>query len=114
MSLWPENTSKPISVFAPPTASILIYSKVRNSNAVRVQLPGTITYMGDNTWELMASFTLGEYILTVVVDNNPNYYGLSVKTLAEVNLTINQTTIQNDINNLSNKVTTNNSWKAIS
>ena len=114
MSIWPENTTKPITVISPATANISIYSKAKTSTTPRVLLPGTITYMGDDTWELMATFPLGEYVITVIVDGVPNYYGLSVITLDQYDLRINQELLKTAVNDVGKKVITNNSWKAIS
>jgi len=113
MSVWPENTTKPISVFAPSTAMIDIYVKQRTSTAPKTLLPGTISYMGDNTWELMASFPAGEYIINVIVDGTPNYYGLSVIPQNQYDLRINQELIKTSLSTIDKKITTNNSWKAI-
>lgn len=117
MNIWPAGTIKPITIIAPFDSTILVYKRLKETSTPYELLLGEVIYKVENTWELLTSFTTGEYIIKVVISHgdfiDTEYLDLSVRSLAEVNLTINQNLIRDDINTLKNKVTSTNSWKAI-
>jgi len=117
MNIWPANITKPITIIAKETASINVYKRLKETNDPYAALQGTIEYMGNDTWELPATFDVGEYILKIVIIDNgitiPIYLNLSVKTIEEVNLTINQEIIKDQLVELDKRIASTNSWKAI-
>ena len=117
MNIWPANITKPITIIAKESATINVYKRLKETNDPYAALQGTIAYVGNNTWELPAVFNVGEYILKVVVIDNgitiPLYVDLIVKSIEEVDLTINQEIIKDQLVELDKRIISTNSWKTI-
>jgi len=117
MNIWPENTEKVITIIAKETDTINVYSRLKNTADEYVEVTGTLTYRGEDTWELLTSFVKGEYLLKIVISNDtavtPIYVDLSVVTIEQFDLTVNQNLIKEQLATIDDKIVTENSWKVV-